>query len=171
MGLPQRFESERVMIIKKEYKFYAAHRNAQLSDKCRNLHGHRYGIVVHFEVERDGALSTLFGDFDAKIEPHLKEHYDHGLLIDVNDPLFPYLQSYVEETGDALRFNKFDVPTTVENLAYKLFCEFTEFGFRIERVEVRETDTSVISYTREDWIADSRRAATLAEAPTRIESL
>lgn len=70
-----------------------------------------------------------------------------------------------------MRFNKFDVPTTVENLAYKLFCEFTEFGFRIERVEVRETDTSVISYTREDWIADSRRAATLAEAPTRIESL
>ena len=158
------------MIIKKEYKFYAAHRNAQLSDKCRNIHGHRYGIIVHFEVERDGALSTLFRDFDAKIQPHLKKNYDHGLLIDVNDPVFPVLQKYVERTGDPLRFNRFVVPTTVENLGYKLFCEFTEFGFRIDCIEVRETDTSVIFYTREDWIADSRRAATLAEPPGKIRS-
>lgn len=50
------------MIIRKEYKFYAAHRNEELEDKCRNLHGHRYGLVCHFEVERDGSISTLFGD-------------------------------------------------------------------------------------------------------------
>ena len=61
------------MIIQKQYKFYAAHRNEQLLDKCRNLHGHRYGLVCFFEVERDGALSTLFGDFDDKIEPLIKE--------------------------------------------------------------------------------------------------
>lgn len=43
------------MIIQKDYKFYAAHRNEELQDKCRNLHGHRYGINCFFEVERTGA--------------------------------------------------------------------------------------------------------------------
>lgn len=33
-----------VMIIQKDYKFYAAHRNETLKDKCSNLHGHRYGL-------------------------------------------------------------------------------------------------------------------------------
>ncbi len=76
------------MIIQKEYKFYAAHRNAELADKCSNLHGHRYGIVCFFEVQRSGALTTLFADFDSKIEPFLKREYDHGMLIHDQDSLF-----------------------------------------------------------------------------------
>ena len=48
------------MMIQKEYRFYAAHRNEELHDKCRNLHGHRYGMTCFFEVERTGSYSTLF---------------------------------------------------------------------------------------------------------------
>lgn len=149
------------MIIQKEYKFYAAHRNEQLADKCRNLHGHRYGLVCHFEVERTGALTTLFGDFDAKVEPHLKAHYDHGMLINVSDPLYETLKEHERRTGESFRFKEFDAPTTVENLAYTLFSEITEMGFRLAQIEVRETDSSVITYTREDWIADNRDASRL----------
>ena len=144
------------MVIQKSYKFYAAHRNEELQDKCRNLHGHRYGIVCHFEVERTGALTTLFADFDAKIEPHLKRLYDHGMLIHVADPLYDTLLDHMERTGEHLKLNRFDGPTTVENLARKLFTEITDLGFRLSRLEVRETDTSVVEYSREDWIADNR---------------
>lgn len=149
------------MIIQKQYKFYAAHRNEQLKDKCHNLHGHRYGLVCHFEVERTGALTTLFGDFDAKIEPHLREHYDHGMLINRTDPLYETLQEHERRTGERFRFKVFDAPTTVENLAFMLFTEITEMGFRLAQLEVRETDSSVITYTREDWIADNRDASRL----------
>lgn len=151
------------MIIRKSYKFYAAHRNAQLDDKCRNLHGHRYGIFVSFRVERSGSYTTLFNDFDSKIEPFLKQKYDHAMLVDRNDPLFPYLKMYEEATGDQLRFNVFDFPTTVENIAFKLFTEFTEMGFSVEEINVKETDTSEFLYTREDWVADQRRISELAE--------
>lgn len=147
------------MIIQKEYKFYAAHRNEELADKCRNLHGHRYGLICFFEVERQGAISTLFGDFDAKIEPFLKSQYDHSMLIHVNDSLYETLIGHMKRTGEELRLNVFEMPTSVENLAHKLFTEITELGFRLRQIEVRETDTSVISYTREDWIADNRRFA------------
>lgn len=144
------------MIIQKEYKFYAAHRNQQLQDKCRNLHGHRYGITCYFEVERTGALTTLFADFDHKIEPFLKVEYDHGMLIHVDDPLYETLRGHSERTGESLKLKRFERPTTVENLAHQLFTEITEMGFRLNRLEVRETDTSVVSYTRDDWVADNR---------------
>lgn len=149
------------MLIQKQYKFYAAHRNEQLDDKCRNLHGHRYGVRCFFEVERSGALTTLFGDFDAKIEPFLKREYDHATLIHTGDPLWRSLQDHTVRTGEPLKLKKFACPTTVENLAFQLFTEITEMGFRLAKLEVRETDTSVVEYTREDWITDNRDASRL----------
>ena len=147
------------MIIQKSYKFYAAHRNEELAGKCRNLHGHRYAIRCFFEVERSGSISTLFEYFDHKIEPFLKDEYDHAMLINVNDPLYDSLCTHIERTGDVLKLKRFHVPTSVENLAYRLFTEITDLGFRLNRLEVQETDTSVVVYTREDWIADGRRFA------------
>ena len=144
------------MIIQKDYKFYAAHRNEELDDKCRNLHGHRYGVRCFFDVERAGAISTLFGEFDQKIEPFLKAEYDHSMLIHAADPLYETLCGHTKRTGEPLRMKLFDAPTSVENLAYQLFTEITEFGFRLTRLEVRETDTSVVIYSREDWVEDSR---------------
>ena len=151
------------MIIQKDYKFYAAHRNETLADKCRNLHGHRYGIRCFFEVERKGDISTLFGDFDAKIEPWLKSQYDHGMLINVNDPLYATLVEHMERTGEEFRLKKMERPSSVENLAWMMFTEITDMGFRLDRLEVRETDTSVVIYTREDWIADNRLFAAPSE--------
>ena len=147
------------MIIQKQYEFYAAHRNETLQDKCRNLHGHRYGLRCHFEVERDGDISTLFGDFDARIEPWLKQFYDHGMLINVHDSLYETLQQHMARTGETLRLKVMDGPTSVENLCHMLFSEITHMGFRLALLEVQETDTSTISYTREDWIADNRNFA------------
>lgn len=144
------------MIIQKEYKFYAAHRNETLQDKCSNIHGHRYGLRIHFEVERDGDISTLFGDFDAKIEPYLKSTFDHGMLINRNDPLYQTLLDHTARTGDGFRLKVFDGPTSVENLAWIMFTEITGMGFRLDRIEVQETDTSTLIYTRADWVKDNR---------------
>lgn len=145
------------MIIQKEYKFYAAHRNEELEDKCRNLHGHRYGLVCHFRVKRTGSYSTLFGEFDQAIEPFLKEEYDHGMLINVNDPLYETLVEHMNRTGENLKLKTFEAPTSVENLAHKLFTEITQMGFDLALIEVRETDTSVLTYTESDWAQDNQQ--------------
>jgi len=152
------------MIIEKSYKFYAAHRNEEIQDKCRNLHGHRYGVHLFFEVERTGSYTTLFGDFDRKIEPFLKSEYDHGLLINVHDSLYETLVEHCARTGESLKLKAFERPTSAENLAHQLFTEVTEMGFRLNRLELRETDSSVVIYTRDDWVADNRLfAPTLKE--------
>lgn len=152
------------MIIEKTYKFYAAHRNEELLDKCRNIHGHRYGIRCFFRVKRKGSISTLFGDFDERIEPFLKRQYDHAMLINVNDPLYEALCGYMRDSGDELKLNRFDEPTSVENLAHKLFGEISDMGFALERLEIQETDTSTVVYTRLDWLADLGRPAAV-DAP------
>ena len=160
------------MIIQKEYKFYAAHRNETLMDKCSNLHGHRYGLRCFFEVERDGDISTLFGAFDGKVEPWLKALYDHGMLINIHDPLYETLKDHCRRTGENFKLKLFNGPTSVENLAWMMFTEITEMGFRLSHIEVRETDSSVISYSREDWIRDNRYFASVRSpaVPSMITS-
>lgn len=152
------------MIVRKDYKFHAAHRNEELSDKDRNLHGHRYGIRCFFEVERTGTLATLFADFDSKIEPFLQSEYDHGMLIHINDPLFETLRGHMEFTGEQLKLKTFAFPTTAENLARQLFSEISQLGFRLERLEVRETESVVVIYTRRDWFSDHGYFGRLPEA-------
>jgi len=147
------------MLIEKQYKFYAAHRNEQLNDKCRNLHGHRYGVRCVFRVERQGEISTLFGDFDSKIEPWLKQRYDHAMLIHSKDPLYQSLLLHEQRTGESLRMKLFDRPTSVENLCFQLFSEIVDMGFCLERLEVQETDTSTVTYTHSDWLNDKRTFA------------
>ena len=142
------------MIIRKEYKFYAAQRNEDLHDKCSNIHGHRYGIICFFEVERTGSISTLFSDFDAKIEPYLKSNYDHAMLINVNDPLYLTLCDHMKRTGEDFRFKKFNEPTSVENLSWHLFSEISAMGFILAKIEVKETDSSVFVYSKQDWLND-----------------
>lgn len=144
------------MIIEKYFKFYAAHRNEELKDKCSNLHGHRYGLRCFFEVERTTSVSTLFGDFDREVNPLIKNQYDHAMLINRHDPLYDTLADHMARTGEALRLNIFERPTSLENLAHKLFSEITDLGFRLVTIELQETDTSVLTYTREDWVADNR---------------
>ena len=54
----------------------------------------------------------------------------------------------MERSGDTLKLKCFDAPTSVENLAHQLFSEISAMGFRLERLEVQETDTSTIVYAR-----------------------
>ena len=139
------------------------HRRCRRGDQRCGTHG----ITCFFEVERTGSLTTLFGDFDSKIEPFLKDKYDHGMLIHANDPLYESLCMHMHRTGETLKLNVFELPTTVENLAHKLFTEITEMGFRLARIEVRETDSSVVIYTREDWVADNRYLSQLTRNTNR----
>ena len=57
---------------------------------------------------------------------------------DVHDPLYETLCAHMDRTGESFRLKTFNAPTSVENLAHKLFTEITSMGFRMQRLEVRE---------------------------------
>lgn len=137
------------MLIKKQYKFYAAHRNQFLQDKCKNIHGHTYRVWFHFDVTAQAGndVTTLFGDFDAKIEPLIKE-LDHSMLMHVDDPLVKHLQSMHE-----LKFFWMNRPTSVENLCRVLFGVVLQMFANLVAVEVQETDSSTVIFERSDYFS------------------
>lgn len=143
------------MIIKKEYKFYAGHRNQDLKDKCFRPHGHDYKVFIFFNVKRTGSISTLFGDFDSIVEPMLKDEFDHRFLIDKNDKLVSYLRAYEAATKESLGYVELDRPSSVENLCYELFKRIEgKSRFDIDRIELQETRSSTLIYTRLDYLND-----------------
>ena len=81
------------MLIEKQYKFYAAHRNEELTDKCRNLHGHRYGLRCCLRGRADGVVLDAVRRLRRQDRTAPEKQYDHALLINVHDPLYETLAS------------------------------------------------------------------------------
>jgi len=144
------------MEIKKEYKAYMAHRNQELiGTKCIRPHGHDYKIFCYFEVFRNGNITTLFEEFDKKIEPMLKDEFDHRMLIDKNDPLCDTLIKHGLDHKEDLGLKVLPFPTSVENLCFYIFDQIiTRFHFELIKLEIQETRTSTVSYTQEDYRND-----------------
>jgi len=90
------------MEVIKNYHFYAAHRNETLDDKCKNIHGHTYYVDVklRFQTPKNNEITMLFSDVDKLIDPIIKG-FDHGMLINVFDPLYPYLKAAQQENTKA----------------------------------------------------------------------
>ncbi len=67
------------MIVKR--KFSAAHQLRGYQGKCENLHGHTYGVEVHFSANElnELGLAADFKELKSIIDAHL-ENYDHALL-------------------------------------------------------------------------------------------
>lgn len=139
------------MLLTRKYHFYAAHRNQELCDKCRNIHGHQYEIRVEFDLEKKSSITTLFSELDAKVKPIIDE-YDHGMLIDRNDPLYKHLLAFEE----SFKFVVFEGPTSVENLVEKLYRDIrARTGLNVFAVEVDETKSSTLRFSTEDVLRDA----------------
>ena len=149
------------MEIRKQYKFYAAHRNEELEGKCQNIHGHTYRVALFFEnsIGENGNIGVLFEDFDEVFEPYFKI-YDHSMLINRKDPLCECLEKFKSETGSSLKMVVFNRPTSVENLAHRImnFCSYIKNKrIKVNKIEIQETDSSTVVYSKEDWIARGGR--------------
>lgn len=102
-----------------------------------------------FDLEKKSSITTLFAELDAKVSPIMKS-YDHGMMIDINDPLYKHLQSF----GETLKFKLFNGPTSVENLVEKLYWEIVKTtGLNVYAVEVDETKSSTMRFDKADAAA------------------
>ena len=139
------------MYIEKKFKFYAAHRNIFLNDKCSNLHGHRYGVVCRInvgDIRKDG-VTLVFDEIERCIDPLIAQ-YDHSTLIDANDPDRAALEGISTHNGGPNKCVVLPCPSSAENLAAILFKQIADTGLQIEELRLQETDTSVVIYTLAD---------------------
>lgn len=84
----------------------------------------------------------------------LKQEFDHRMLIDKGDPLYTALQQYEKDSGEDLGLVVLPFPTSVENLCYFLFRKIYTHFSNLERLEIQETRSSTVIYTKEDFARD-----------------
>ena len=135
------------MILSIETKFYAAHRNQHLNDKCFAVHGHRYGVVVDFEYKAGnaGGVTVLFSKLKEEVELLIKE-LDHSILADRKD------HDLCDVLGNKAfsRYNTFGHATSAENICAYILNWIHGRGLPAVAVHLRETDTAVITMRLED---------------------
>ncbi len=113
-----------MLTITRKMEFDAGHRIPDHNSQCRNLHGHRYtllitltGDVVQKDGESDNGMIMDFGDIKALAKAHLVDLWDHAFIVYEKD-------TAVRAFLDSMPGHKtvvIDRVPTVENLAQAAF--------------------------------------------------
>ena len=77
-------------LIAVRHNIEVAHRLWQLPGKCEAIHGHSMWVrlELHGDLDERGLLGGMdFGAVKRTYREHLDTHYDHRLLLDLDDPL------------------------------------------------------------------------------------
>lgn len=113
-----------MLTITRKLEFDAGHRIPDHASQCRNLHGHRYtllitltGELVQKEGESDNGMIMDFGDIKALANLHLVNKWDHAFIVYENDSM---VRAFLESLSDHKTVVIDRVPT-VENLAKAAF--------------------------------------------------
>ena len=129
--------------------FDAAHFLAGYEGKCKNIHGHRWRVVVEIKTEmlhKNGQLRGMYVDFKQLKQDlnGLTDSLDHSLIIEQG--------SLKEKTLEALKEEEFrvvEVPfrPTAEHLSKYFYDKMQQLGYGMSCVTVYETPNNCASYT------------------------
>ena len=135
--------------LKTEQSFDSAHFLADYVGKCRNIHGHRWRVII--EIQGDALLASGekrgmlvdFGDLKNDLKK-LADELDHSLIIESG--------SLKDATMEALRDEEFRIVEfpfrpTAENFAKYFYDRMIDLGYRVREAVVYETPNNRASYS------------------------
>lgn len=148
--------------------FDFAHRLMNHKGKCRNIHGHSGVAEITFRGEDRDQDSGFLGNADLAdlkemIKGWIDENWDHGLLLNADDPLHTLLAElhYKESKCELKIYIALSEPSSeymAEHLHHKvherclaMFPETYAKTFWIERVKIYETQSNAAEYTALEW--------------------
>lgn len=138
--------------LRAESSFDSAHFLSGYDGKCKNIHGHRWRVIVEIQGSSlidAGSERGMLLDF-GELKKALKEeteYFDHALIYES--------ESLRKETVDALagegmRLICVDYRPTAENIAQYFYQKLKSEGFSIKEVTVYETPGNCAVYTEEN---------------------
>lgn len=135
--------------LKTEQSFDSAHFLAEYEGKCRNIHGHRWRVVIEIQgdsLQESGDKRGMLVDFgDLKDDlKKLADELDHSLIIEAGT-LRPATLAALHEEG--FRILEFPFRPTAENFAKYFYDRMGESGHNVRRAEVYETPNNCASYS------------------------
>lgn len=134
--------------IQIEAHFDAAHFLKDYVGKCKNIHGHRWRVIVSMQgenVQETGEKRGMLVDF-GQLKQALQEEIsqlDHALILEAG--------AVQESTMQALEAEQFHLAVlpfrpTAENFAKYFYTKLWKRGYQIKRVCIYETPNNCASY-------------------------
>ncbi|TCO72704.1 6-carboxytetrahydropterin synthase QueD [Marinisporobacter balticus] len=139
-------------LLKAEHSFDSAHFLANYNGKCRNIHGHRWKVIVEVQAEtliNEGQLDGMvvdFGDLKKDVK-EMVDHYDHALIIQENTMRRETLTYLIE---DGFKIINVAFRPTAENFAYLFFKTMEKRRYNVKRTIVYETPTNCATYEKSE---------------------
>jgi 6-pyruvoyltetrahydropterin/6-carboxytetrahydropterin synthase len=135
--------------ITTEASFDAAHFLKNYNGKCKNIHGHRWKIIVEVQSEnlktdvQEYGMINDFGDLKRDLK-ELADKFDHTFIYE-KDSLKKELVEMLR--AEDFTLNEVDFRPTAENFSKYFFDKMTEKGYDVAKVSVYETPNNCASYT------------------------
>jgi 6-pyruvoyltetrahydropterin/6-carboxytetrahydropterin synthase len=135
--------------ITTEASFDAAHFLKNYNGKCKNIHGHRWRIIVEVQSEnlktdvQEYGMINDFGDLKRDLN-ELADKFDHTFIYE-KDSLKKELVEMLR--AEDFTLNEVDFRPTAENFSKYFFDKMTEKGYDVAKVSVYETPNNCASYT------------------------
>ncbi|MCI5862496.1 MAG: 6-carboxytetrahydropterin synthase QueD [Lachnospiraceae bacterium] len=130
-------------IVKTEAAFDSAHFLSRYNGKCKNIHGHRWRVVIEIAGDSlDDGMVVDFTDIKAALKA-LADNLDHSLVIE-KDTLKP--QTFECLSDEGFRIITIDFRPTAENFAKYFYDEIKSKGYNIRAAEVYETPNNCARY-------------------------
>lgn len=138
-------------ILKTEQSFDSAHFLGGYDGKCRNIHGHRWRVIIEVKTEQletDRQLRGMHVDFST-LKADLKEEterLDHALIIEKGT----LRQTTVEALlGENFHLLEVEFRPTAENFSKYFYEKMKSHGYKVKCATVYETPKNSASYCEE----------------------
>lgn len=144
------FWEEVMFILKNEIQFDMAHYLSGYDGKCKNIHGHRYRLIVKVAsktLHEGGQLRGMVDDFGniKKVLKEIKEYFDHKLVLEDNEE-GRKLADKLSELPNAFSILMLPYRTTAEEMSRHIYHMIKEKGINVREVELFETPTNSCIY-------------------------
>ena len=127
-------------ILDVEGSFDAAHFLTNYEGKCKNIHGHRWRVVVSVTGKLNGGMVCDFNLIKKDLK-ELCDYFDHSFIVEKN--------SLKKELFDMLNteflIREVEFRTTAENFAKYIYDEISK-KYEVVEVKVYETPNNCARY-------------------------
>lgn len=134
--------------IKSEQSFDSAHFLMDYEGKCRNIHGHRWRVIIEVKsanLQAGRQLEGMVVDFSA-LKKDIKEEvdlFDHALIVEKDSLKTSTLEAFRDE-GFCLV--ETDFRPTAERLAKYFYDKMVARGYQVKSATVYETLNNCATY-------------------------
>lgn len=135
-----------MLTITRRVEFDAGHRLTNHESKCRNVHGHRYVVLITVRAPQLDDVGRVidFGKVKEIVGGWLDERWDHGFIAQSSDPIIPWLAQHEMKTY------VMDKPPTAENMSKLLYQKadvlLAPLGIEVVNVRLYETPNCYADY-------------------------